>query len=56
MSDDFHERTSIMAIAQWIGMVIAPWFWVIIHPDWFLDGAVATRTLAVWVGIPCMIL
>jgi GPH family glycoside/pentoside/hexuronide:cation symporter len=25
MSDDFHERTSIMAIAQWIGQwVIAP--------------------------------
>ncbi|MDA9985223.1 MFS transporter, partial [Flavobacteriaceae bacterium] len=28
MSDDFHERTSIMAVAQWIGQwawVIAPW-------------------------------
>jgi GPH family glycoside/pentoside/hexuronide:cation symporter len=23
MSDDFHERTSIMAIAQWIGQ----WAW-----------------------------
>jgi GPH family glycoside/pentoside/hexuronide:cation symporter len=60
MSDDFHERTSIMAVAQWIGQwawVIAPWFWVIMYdPDWFPDGAVATRTLAVWVGIPCMIL
>jgi len=33
MSDDFHERTDIMAIAQWIGQwawIIAPWFWVII--------------------------
>jgi GPH family glycoside/pentoside/hexuronide:cation symporter len=39
-----------------MGMVIT-WFWVIMHdPDWFPDGAVATRTLAVWVGIPCMIL
>jgi GPH family glycoside/pentoside/hexuronide:cation symporter len=26
MSDDFHERTSIMAIAQWIGQ------WVVIAP------------------------
>jgi hypothetical protein len=24
-------------------------------PDWFSDGAVATRTI-VWVGIPCMIM
>ncbi len=34
MSPDFHERTNIMAIAQWIGQwawVIAPWFWVILY-------------------------
>ena len=34
MSDDFHERTSIMAVAQWIGQwawVIAPWFWLILY-------------------------
>lgn len=55
MSDDFHERTSIMAISQWIGQwawVIAPWFWVIMYdPDWFSSAEVATRTLAVWVGV-----
>ena len=61
MSDDFHERTSIMAIAQWIGQwawVIAPWFWVLMYdPSWFEGGAdVATRTLAVWVGIICALL
>ena len=60
MSDDFHERTSIMAIAQWIGQwawVIAPWFWVIMYdPSWFESADVATRTLAVWVGIACAIL
>ncbi len=60
MSDDFHERTSIMAIAQWIGQwawVIAPWFWVIMYdPKWFPNADTATRTLAVWVGISCMIL
>ena len=60
MSDDFHERTSIMATAQWIGQwawVIAPWFWVIMYdPDWFPNADTATRTLAWWVGIPCMLL
>ena len=58
MSDDFHERTSIMAISQWIGQwawVIAPWFWVIMYdPKWFPNADTATRTLAVWVGIICM--
>lgn len=60
MSDDFHERTNIMAISQWIGQwawVIAPWFWVIMYdPKWFPNADTATRTLAVWVGISCMIL
>jgi|AntRauTorcE11897_2_1112592.scaffolds.fasta_scaffold01338_5 GPH family glycoside/pentoside/hexuronide:cation symporter len=55
MSDDFHERTEIMAIAQWIGQwawVIAPWFWVIMYdPEWFPTAEVATRELALWVGI-----
>jgi len=55
MSNDFHERTSIMAVAQWIGQwawVIAPWFWVIMYDKTLFESAdVATRTLAVWVGI-----
>jgi len=57
MSDDFHERTSIMAVAQWIGQwawVIAPWFWVIMYLNgddgWFATAEEATRTLAIWVG------
>ena len=58
MSTDFHERTSIMAVAQWIGQwawVIAPWFWVIMYePDWFESADVATRELAIGVGIICM--
>lgn len=60
MSDDFHERTNIMAISQWIGQwawVIAPWFWVIMYdPEWYPNADTATRTLAFWVGISCMIL
>tara|TARA_R110002111_G_scaffold79504_3_gene125920 strand:+ start:3332 stop:4741 length:1410 start_codon:yes stop_codon:yes gene_type:complete len=55
MSDDFHERTSIMAVAQWIGQwawVIAPWFWVVMYdPEWYATADVAVRELAVWVGI-----
>ncbi|MFT6796557.1 MAG: GPH family glycoside/pentoside/hexuronide:cation symporter [Maribacter sp.] len=55
MSNDFHERTNIMATAQWIGQwawVIAPWFWVVMYdPEWFESAEVATRTLAVWVGV-----
>ncbi len=60
MSDDFHERTSIMAVAQWIGQwawVIAPWFWVVMYdPSWFENADTATRTLSVWVGVICMLL
>ena len=59
MSDDFHERTNIMAVAQWIGQwawVIAPWFWVIMYdPDWFPSAEAAARELAIWVAIPCAI-
>lgn len=59
MSNDFHERTSIMAVAQWIGQwawVIAPWFWVIMYDKTLFESAdVATRTLAVWVGIVFML-
>jgi len=59
MSYDFHERTNIMAIAQWIGQwawIIAPWFWVIMYdPDWFSSAEEAVRELAIWVAIPCAI-
>jgi len=57
MSDDFHERTSIMAVSQWIGQwawVIAPWFWVIMYDtEWYATADIAVRDLAVWVGIIC---
>lgn len=60
MSTDFHERTDIMAIAQWIGQwawVLAPWLWVVMYdPTWFPNADTATRTLAIWVGIFCTIL
>lgn len=58
ISEDFHERTQIMAIAQFIGQwawVIAPWFWVILYdPQWFPIGAdQGVRELSVWVAVSC---
>ena len=58
MSDDFHERTQIMAIAQFIGQwawVIAPWFWIILYdPEIYPDGAdQGVRELSIWVAIAC---
>lgn len=59
MSTDFHERTQIMAIAQWIGQwawVVAPWFWVVMYDQtWFVSADIAVRELAVWVGLTCMV-
>ncbi len=58
ISEDFHDRTEIMAIAQFIGPwagVIAPWFWVILYDQiWFPEGAdQGVRELSIWVAIPC---
>jgi GPH family glycoside/pentoside/hexuronide:cation symporter len=47
MSEDFHERTNIMAVGQFVGQwawVIAPWFWVILYdPAWFPDAETGVR-------------
>ena len=60
MSNDFHERTSVMAVAQWIGQwawVIAPWFWVILYDrNWFESADAGSREVAIWVGVICMLL
>ena len=57
ISEDFHERTQIMAISQFIGQwawVIAPWFWVILYdPAWFESADQGVHELSVWVAIPC---
>ena len=60
MSNDFHERTRLMAVAQWIGQwawVIAPWFWIVLYdPSWFESATQGARTLSLWVGGACMAL
>jgi GPH family glycoside/pentoside/hexuronide:cation symporter len=58
MSRDFHERTRLMAVSQWIGQwawVICPWFWVLIYdPALYPSPDAAARNLAIWVGLGCM--
>ncbi|MDC2989427.1 MFS transporter [Gammaproteobacteria bacterium] len=60
MSTDFHERTRLMAVAQWIGQwawVLAPWIWVIIYDQTLFASAEAgTRELSIYIGIVCTIL
>ena len=60
MSKDYHERTRLMAVAQWIGQwawVIAPWFWIILYdPNWFASAAEGARTVSIYVGFSCMAL
>ncbi len=60
MSSDFHERTRLMAVAQWIGQwawVIVPWFWVLIYdPEIYPDAITGAKSLAIWVGLGCMLM
>ena len=60
MSENFHERTRIMAVSQFIGQfawVLAPWIWIIIYdPNIFVDPASGTRILSVVFGIMCTLL
>ena len=60
MTDDFHERTKIMASAQFIGQwawIFMPWAWLFIYdPRFFTDPESGVRELAVYVGIVCCLL
>jgi|TARA_B100002019_G_C21252177_1_gene591761 GPH family glycoside/pentoside/hexuronide:cation symporter len=60
MSSEFHERTRLMAVAQWIGQwawVLAPWLWIFLYdPDWFESAAEGAKYLSLWVGGICMVL
>lgn len=61
MSDDFHERTNIMATSQLIGQlawVIAPWFYVLMYnTNLFPLGMVsAVRNLSLYVALGSAIL
>jgi len=59
-SNDYHERTRLMAVAQWIGQwawVIVPWFWLALYdPEIFATPDAGARQLSVWVGLGCLLL
>ena len=59
-SNDYHERTRLMAVAQWIGQwawVIVPWFWILIYdPEVFDSPDAGARELSIWVGLSCLLL
>ncbi len=58
-SNDYHERTRLMAVAQWIGQwawVIVPWFWIIIYdPEIYSTPDAGARELSIWVGLTCLV-
>lgn len=60
MTDDYNERTRLMAFSQTIGQIawmIVPWFWVLVaNPNLFADQAVGVRQLSIVVGATCLLL
>lgn len=60
MTDDYNERTRLMAFSQTIGQIawmIVPWFWVLVaNPDLFESQAVGVRQLSILVGVACILL
>ncbi|WP_298237245.1 MFS transporter [uncultured Algibacter sp.] len=60
MTSDYNERTRLMAFSQTVGLlawVIVPWFWVIIaDPNFFSNQAEGVRTMALYVGVACLLL
>ena len=55
MSPDYHERTRLQGIANWVGQIAwitVPWFYAIMYSKRLFDGPVqGARTLAIAVGI-----
>lgn len=60
MTTDYNERTRLMAFSQTVGLiawVIVPWFWPMIpNENLFESQAVGIRTLALYVGVGCLLL
>ncbi len=60
MTTDYNERTKLMAFSQTVGLiawVIVPWFWPMIpNENLFESQAIGIRTLALYVGLGCLLL
>jgi GPH family glycoside/pentoside/hexuronide:cation symporter len=60
MTSDYHERTRLMAFAQFMGQIawmIVPWFWLMIaDPNLFESQAEGVRQLSLYVAGFCIVL
>lgn len=60
MTSDYNERTRLMAFSQTVGLVawvIVPWFWPMIPNEALFESqAIGIRTLALYVGLGCLLL
>ncbi|MBN1824230.1 MAG: MFS transporter [Endomicrobiales bacterium] len=60
MTPDYHERTGVMAWANWLGQIpwlLTPWFWWIMANKKFFDTPVAgAQAIALWVGVTVIVL
>lgn len=53
MTPDYHERTRLMGLSNWIGQfawIIAPWFWKMMNFKCFSSNVEGARALAIMVG------
>lgn len=60
MTPDYHERTKVMAWANWLGQIpwlLCPWFWwIMANPKYFKTPVDGAQSIALWVGLAVIIL
>jgi GPH family glycoside/pentoside/hexuronide:cation symporter len=60
MTPDYHERTRVMAWANWLGQIpwlLCPWFWwIMANKSIFATPVDGAQTIALWVGTAVVIL
>jgi GPH family glycoside/pentoside/hexuronide:cation symporter len=60
MTPDYHERTKVMAWANWLGQIpwlLCPWFWwIMANPKYFKTPVDGAQSIALWVGLAVILL
>lgn len=60
MTPDYHERTKVMAWANWLGQIpwlLCPWFWwIMANPKYFKTPVDGAQSIALWVGLAVVVL
>ena len=60
MTPDYHERTRVMAWANWLGQLpwlLCPWFWwVMANKTYYKTPVDGAMSIALWVGVAVVIL